>query len=95
MRFEDQVSYFNTLVQSSLRNAMNSVESAHQSAAEMPLDALVEFGYPKDKAEAAKESHQRLLRIVYGGIRNANEELGKLVILQAGGLSQFLDEMAL
>ena len=78
MSFEDRVSAFNMLVQSSFRNAMDSVESIHQTTAEMPLDMLVEYGYPEDKAEAAKESHRQLLGIVYGGICSANEELGNL-----------------
>lgn len=93
MSFEDRVSSFNNLVQSSFRNAMNSVESIHQTTAEMPLDILKDFGYPEDKAEAAKDSHRQLLRIVYGGMCSANEELGKLLVLQAGGLSEFFNEM--
>lgn len=93
MNFEDRVSAFNDLVQSSLRNAMDSVENIHQTTAEMPLEILKEYGYPEDKAEAAKESHRALLKIMYGGICSANEELGKLVVLQAGGLSQFFNEM--
>jgi len=73
---------------------MKSVERIHQKTAEMPLDILKQFGYPGDQAEAVKDSHRQLLRIVYSGMCSANEELGKLVVLQAGGLSEFFNEIA-
>ena len=42
-----------------------------------------------DKAQKIKESHRKILRVLYGGICSAHEELGKLVVNQAGELSRF------
>ncbi len=89
MSIETKVSRFNDLIQSSFRNAMDTVESIHQTSAEMPLEVLKELGYPEDKTETIKETHREILRILYGGICSAHQELGKLVVMQAGELSKF------
>jgi hypothetical protein len=89
MSFESKISTFNDLIQASFRNAMDTVESIHQTSAEMPIEVIKELGYPEDKAEVIKDSHRKILRFLYGGISNANEELGKLVVMQAGELNKF------
>jgi hypothetical protein len=94
MSFAGKAGKFNDLVQASFRNAMDAVESLHQATAEIPLDVLKELGYPDDKAETLKESHRRILRIVYGGICSAQEDLGDLVVKQFGELGQFASGLA-
>ena len=94
MTIQDKASKFNDLVQSSFRNAMDAVEKIHQTTAEIPLEILKEIGYPEDKAEIIKDSHRRILRIVYGGICSAHEDLGKLVVRQFGELGKFAEGIA-
>jgi hypothetical protein len=94
MTMQDKASTVNNLVQSSFRNAMDAVENIHQTAAEIPIEILKEIGYPKDKAEVIKDSHRRILKIVYGGICNAHEDLGKLVVQQFGELGKFAESIA-
>jgi hypothetical protein len=94
MTMQDKASTVNNLVQSSFRNAMDAVENIHQTAAEIPIEILKEIGYPKDKAEIIKDSHRRILKIVYGGICNAHEDLGKLVVQQFGELGKFAESIA-
>lgn len=93
MSIETKVSRFNDLIQSSFKNAMDTVESIHQTSAEMPLEVLKELGYPEEKTESIKAAHRNILRILYGGIYSAHEELGKLVVMQAGELIRFASEM--
>lgn len=94
MSIQDKVSSFNDLIQASFRNAMDTVEHVHQTAAEMPLDVLQELGYPPEKTATIKESHRTILRILYGGIKSAHVEMGKLVVMQAGELGKFANEMS-
>lgn len=94
MAIQDKVSTFNDLIQSSFRNAMDAVENIHQTTAEIPIEIMKEIGYPEDKAEIVKDSHRRILRIVYGGICNAHEDLGKLVVQQFGELGKFAEGLA-
>jgi len=94
MTIQDKASMFNDIVQSSFRNAMDAVENIHQTTAEIPIEILQEIGYPEDKAEIVKDSHRRILRIVYGGICNAHEDLGKLVVQQFGELGKFAEGIA-
>jgi len=90
---ETKASRFNDLFQSSFRNAMDAVESIHQTSVELPLEVLKELGYPEEKTDAIKEAHRKILRIMYGGICNAHQELGKLVVMQAGELSRFATDI--
>ncbi len=94
MTMQDKASTFNNLVQSSFRNAMYAVENIHQTTAEIPIEILKEIGYPEDKAEIIKDSHRRILKIVYGGICSAHEDLGKLVVQQFGELGKFAESIA-
>jgi len=94
MTIQDKAGMFNDLVQSSFRNAMDAVENIHQTTAEIPIEILQEIGYPEDKAEIIKDSHRRILKIVYGGICNAHEDLGKLVVQQFGELGKFAEGIA-
>jgi hypothetical protein len=73
---------------------MDAVENIHQTAAEIPIEILKEIGYPEDKAEIIKDSHRRILKIVYGGICSAHEDLGKLVVQQFGELGKFAESIA-
>lgn len=91
MTIQDKASSFNDFIQSSFRNAMDAVENIHQTMAEIPIEIMKEIGYPEDKAEIVKDSHRRILRIVYGGICNAHDDLGKLVVQQFGELGKFAD----
>lgn len=93
MSIEDKAKTINELVQASFRNAMDAVEGIHQTAAEMPIDVFRELGYPEDKAESIKDSHRRILRILYGGISSAHEDLGKLVVQQFGELGKFVNSL--
>jgi len=93
LSIETKVNRFNDLIQSSFRNAMDTVESIHQTSAEMPLEVLRELGYPEEKTETIKEAHRKILRIMYGGICNAHQELGKLVVMQTGELSRFATDI--
>jgi hypothetical protein len=90
----DRISAVNNMMQSSFRTAMTSVESIHQTAAEIPLEFLQEFGYPEERAEIVRESHRRALRVLYGGICDAHEKFGNLMVMQASGLTKFLGDMA-
>ena len=92
MTVADKAGKFNDLVQASFRNAMDAVEDIHHTSAEIPIDVLTELGYPADKAQTIKDSHRRILRIVYGGICNAHEDLGKLVVQQFGELAKLAGE---
>jgi hypothetical protein len=94
MTIQDKASMFNDFVQSSFRNAMDAVENIHQITAEIPIEILKEIGYPEDKADIVIDSHRRILRIVYGGICNAHEDLGKLVVRQFGELGKFAEGIA-
>ncbi|MEJ2138693.1 MAG: hypothetical protein P8Y61_04435 [Gammaproteobacteria bacterium] len=94
MTIVDRISAVNNMMQSSFRTAMTSVESIHQTAAEIPLEFLQEFGYPEERAEIVRESHRRALRVLYGGICDAHEKFGNLMVMQASGLTKFLGDMA-
>lgn len=93
MSIKDRVSIVNDLIQGSFGNAMNAVESIHRTSAEMPLGVLKELGYPEEKVETIRDSHREILRILYGGIVSANKELGDLMVLQTGELTNFLGSM--
>jgi len=93
MSVQDKVSIVNDMVQASFGNAMNTVEIIHRTSAEMPLGVLKELGYPEEKVETIRESHREILRILYGGITNTNQEIGKLMVAQTGELTKFVSSM--
>ena len=94
MTIVDRISAVNNMMQSSFKNAITSVENIHQTAAEIPLEFLQEFGYPEERAEKVRESHRRVLRVLYGGICDAHEKFGDLLVMQASGLTKFVGGMA-
>lgn len=93
MSIQDRVSIFNDLIQASFSNAMNTVQSIHQTSAEMPLGVLKELGYPEERVEDIRNAHGEILNILYGGIKSANKELGNLIVLQTGELTKFAGSM--
>ncbi len=73
----DKVKVYKDFLQASFENAMTTVERIHQTSVSIPIDMLREVGYPADQAEQIKETHARLLRILYGGIARAHDELAE------------------
>ena len=89
----DKVRVYKDFLQASFENAMTTVERIHQTSVSIPVDMLREAGYPADQAEQIKETHGRLLRILYGGIVSAHDELGELVVQQVGQLTKLAEGM--
>ncbi len=89
----DKVKVYKDFLQASFENAMTTVERIHQTSVSIPIDMLREVGYPADQAEQIKETHARLLRILYGGIAKAHDELGELVVQQVGQLTKLAEGM--
>jgi len=93
MSLVEDVRSFNDLVTASFDNAMGTVETVHQTVAELYLGVLTEFGFPSETAGTLAGKHRHLLRTVYGAICSANHELGDLVVEQMGQLSAFADRI--
>jgi hypothetical protein len=86
MTIKDKASDFNSRFQESFSAALDAIENLHQTVAEMPLEVLTELGYPESKADSLKDSHRNVLRVVYGGIRAIQQNLGELAVSQSGRL---------
>jgi hypothetical protein len=93
MSLVEDVRSFNDLVTTSFDNAMGTVETVHQTVAELYLGVLTELGFPAGTADALAGRHRSLLRTVYGAICSANHELGELVVEQMDQLSTFADRI--
>lgn len=93
MSLVEDVRAFNDLVTTSFDNAMGTVETVHQTVAELYLGVLTEVGLPSDRADALAGRHRSLLRTVYGAICSANHELGDLVVVQMEQLGAFAERI--
>lgn len=93
MTLVEDVRAFNDLVTTSFDNAMGTVETVHQTVAELYLGVLTEVGFPSDTADALAGRHRSLLRTVYGAICSANHELGDLVVVQMEQLGAFAERI--
>jgi hypothetical protein len=93
MTLARDVRSFNELVTTSFDNAMGTVETVHQTVAELYLGLLTEVGLPQQQADDLATRHRGLLRRVYGAICSANHELGDLVVEQFEGISRFAESI--
>jgi hypothetical protein len=93
MTLADDVEAFNDLITTSFDNAMGTVESVHQTVAELSLGLLSEVGLPADTAADLADRHRQVLRRTYGAICFANHQLGALVVEQMGQVSRFAERI--
>lgn len=93
MTLVEDVRAFNDLVTTSFDNAILTVETVHQTVAELYLGVLTEVGLASDRADALAGRHRSLLRTVYGAICSANHELGDLVVVQMEQLGAFAERI--